>query len=115
MSPAILVVFSLLSTCQAWGQVNQARRQYPARYVPQIEARILPPLIVCDDKKIAQNLIARQWQTIAQQGATIRNLSQSFETLAHTTKKFVIFKNPTADLVAKVALGLVLTWTVNQL
>jgi len=115
MSPAILVVFSLLSTCQAWGQINQARRQYPARYVPQIEARILPPLFVCDDEKMARNVIANQWKTIATQGATIRVLSQSFDGLAQSTKKIVIFKNPIVDFASKVALGLFLTWTVNQL
>jgi len=115
MSPAIFVVFSLLSWSQAWGQINQTRREYPPRYVPEIEARILPRLIVCDDQTIARNVIATQWKTIAQQGATIREFSQSFETLAHTTKKFVIFKNPIADVAAKLALGLFLTWGVNQL
>jgi len=115
MSPAILVVFSLLAWSQAWGQINQTRRQYPARYVPEIEVRILPPLFVCDDKKITQNVIAWQWKTIAQQGATIREFSQSFDNLAAQTKKLVIFKNPIADVAAKLALGLFLTWGVNQL
>jgi len=115
MSPAILVVFSLLAWSQAWGQINQTRRQYPARYVPEIEVRILPPLFVCDDEKIARNLIANQWKTIATQGATIRNLSQSFDVLAHSTKKIVIFKNPIVDFASKVALGLFLSWAVNQL
>jgi hypothetical protein len=115
MSPAILVVLSLLSYGSALGQINQTRREYPPRYIPGIEARILPRLIVCDEVQIAQNVIAKQWQTIAQQGATIRELSQSFDGLAKSTKKIVIFKNPIADVAAKIALGLVLTWTVNQL
>jgi hypothetical protein len=114
MSLAVLVL-SLFSICQAWGQLNQARRDYPERFVPAIESRILPPLYPIDDEIIFRNVIARQWQTIAAQDARIRDLSQSFNNLAKSTKKIVIFKNPIADALAKVAIAGVLTWTVNQI
>jgi hypothetical protein len=111
---AIVSLFACLAL-ETRGQINQARRQYPARYVPEIPARILPRLFVCDDKKIAQNVIAWQWRTIAAQGSQIRDLSQSFDNLARSTKKLVIFKNPIADVATKIALGIFLTWGVNQL
>lgn len=64
---------------------------------------------------IMQNIIDRQTETIKSKDETIRQLSQSFDNLAHATKKIQIFKNPLADVGAKILIGAVITWGVNQL
>jgi hypothetical protein len=132
------VLILLLLTCPifSWAQYNQMRRGEVSMFEESVNIeiseyrKIRRKVLTADSlrqsweserlklEEIIQATIQRdsisneitllQAKTIDRKDSVIQSLSRDFEDLAKVQKKFIIFKNPIADTLAKVAIGVLL-------